>query len=196
MTRKRLSITNIRKSTWAIFATIAFISLATYALRKWLSSGDWAGLGQWFGGLGALIAAWVALRIASDERRREGRRDAERLRVQAYYIVGGVVASDGSRGVQVFVRNTGPEPVVNVDIVALHVDGRSDNLIVECAPTAARRHVLLPGEEWQTWVKPTKEDLTSDLLLKVMDVGPVPEFTFDDLAETRWHRIGDSAPQT
>ncbi|MET9000685.1 hypothetical protein [Amycolatopsis sp. NPDC004169] len=196
MRRERRSIRDVRKSTWAIFGTIAFVVLVTYALRRWLSPGDWAGVGQWFGGLGALIAAWVALRIASDERRRESRRDAERLRVQAFSIVGGVAGSEGSNGVQVFVRNTGPEPVVNIDVVALHVIGRSETFVVECAPTSERRQVLLPGEEWRTWVKPTNEDLTSELLLKVMDVGPVPEVVFDDLAATRWYRIGDGVPRS
>ncbi|MEV6648764.1 hypothetical protein [Amycolatopsis sp. NPDC051371] len=116
--------------------------------------------------------------------------------MQAFYIVGGVAGSEGSSGVQVFVRNTGPEPVVNIDAVALHVIGRSETFVVECAPTGERRQVLLPGDEWLTWVKPTNEDLTSGLLLKIMDVGPVPEAVFDDLAATRWHRIGDGVPRS
>ncbi|MDS0134659.1 MULTISPECIES: hypothetical protein [unclassified Amycolatopsis] len=146
MRRERRSIRDVRKSTWAIFGTIAFVVLVTYTLRRWLSPGDWAGVGQWFGGLGALIAAWVALRVASDERRRESRRDAERLRVQAFYIVGGLAGSEGSNGVQVFVRITRHEPVVNIDVVALHVVGRSETFVVECAPTGERRQVLQADE--------------------------------------------------
>jgi hypothetical protein len=163
-------------------------------LRPVLGSTDWGGLGQWVGGLGALFAAGAALKIARDEAGRENRREAERLRIEAHYIVTGIAGTHGGRGVQVWVRNDGHEPVTELDVVALHTKGSTKTFVVECAPTTERCPVLLPGAVWNTWVVATQGDLTSELVFRAADVGSAAEVVFDDLAGRRWRRIGSDRP--
>ncbi|MFD9892733.1 hypothetical protein ACFWY9_25600 [Amycolatopsis sp. NPDC059027] len=149
--------------------------------RWWLGTNDWAGLGQWVGGLGALVAAGTALYIANRDLRRELAREAERVRVHAYYVEAKILFPQQSMQVpRVAVVNAGTEPVLNVRLMMVHranpssspveIDGES-----ECP-------VLLPDEPW------------TNSLTVFPEEGDTVEIAYDDLAGTRWRRNGKQAP--
>ncbi|MGW5721590.1 hypothetical protein ACWEVP_35825 [Amycolatopsis sp. NPDC003865] len=96
ITRLRLKRLFTGSRPWYLLAGAAGAVLVLIGTRAWLGPDDWAGLGQWVGGLGAFYAAWAALRIARDEVGRESQREAERQRVHAYFVSGSWVYSDTS----------------------------------------------------------------------------------------------------
>lgn len=160
-----------------------------------IGTDGWAGLGQWVGGLGALAAAWVALDIAKQEASRENRRDAERSRVQAYYVKISQTET-GGRGVHLKVENQGNQPIVNVDAVALHIHGDAGEVVVPCSVPDGRRDVLLREDfPWEPWIWPDNDDLDGTVEQMRLANGRVEiEIVFEDLNQTRWRRIGSRAP--
>lgn len=194
----RRSIRNVRKSTWAIVFTVAFIMGVTYGLHEWLGTNDWAGLGQWFGGLGALVAAWAALRIASDERRRERRRDADQARVRAHYIRIRLTQTALGTGFRLEIENLSTEPILNVEVVAMRfkVDGDDNDIIIPMSTVDGYRAVLLPTkpEIWQPWVIPANEPFTQGFVEKFRGGRTDFEVAFEDLSGMRWRRIGNRIP--
>ncbi|UOX90438.1 hypothetical protein MUY14_07385 [Amycolatopsis sp. FBCC-B4732] len=126
-------------------------------LRVWLGTNDWAGLGQWVGGLGAFYAAWAALRIARDEAGRENRRENERLRVHAYFVSGSWTYSDvvhvgtnnGEQRLEnkrptMKIENVGTDPVTDVAVVATNWLAGGERLVLR-AKNGPKR-TLLPGQ--------------------------------------------------
>lgn len=114
--------------------------------------------------------------------------------MHAYYVVTGATGSVPQKGVQVWVRNTGKEPVTNVDVVALHYLGRNEEFVIPCAPVDGRRAVLLPDGRWDARVDSTEDSLPSAMLVGRMDLVPIPEIRFDDPAGSRWQRLGENPP--
>ncbi|MEV6648657.1 hypothetical protein [Amycolatopsis sp. NPDC051371] len=161
-------------------------------LRAWLGTDDWAGLGQWVGGLGAFYAALVALQIARDEAGRENRREAERLRVQAYYVRAAWVhvGKPPHRVLGVKVENAGSEPVLDVQVVASHKGDEVLPLVVKDSP----KHVLLPAHRWfPNWNADTSEIPVSVMAMLVATPAEL-EIAFTDLGGMRWRRIGERPP--
>ncbi|WP_145926609.1 hypothetical protein [Amycolatopsis orientalis] len=194
MRPERRSFKNVRKSTWAILVTVAFVLGVIWLLHRWLNVNDWAGLGQWFGGLGALVAAWVALRIASDERRRERSQEIERLKVQAFYVTS-IVTGGTYEGVKVVIRNASTEPVVNVSIITFHLRTNTQTVLEEWVPNEVIRLVLLPEEKWNCLLNSPRLDLpVLDEVSRLTSLAPQAEIEFEDLNGTVWRRIGDQPP--
>ncbi|MFD4250020.1 hypothetical protein ACFWQL_09810 [Amycolatopsis thermoflava] len=110
-----------RRAWWLIFP--AAVSVAG-GLIAWFLLGDhdvWAGLGQWVGGGGALVAAGVALWAAQQETAHRRADDARRQRANVHFVLPELVARQGEvrklAGVtrDPAVRNRGPEPVLSVN---------------------------------------------------------------------------------
>ncbi|MFI6304290.1 hypothetical protein ACIBCH_20665 [Amycolatopsis thailandensis] len=178
-------------SAWGFVSGLVFALVVMIGTRYWPFGNDpnsWAGLGQWVGGIGALAAAWAALRIARKEARRENERDAETRRVAAYYVQGSHGGVTAENRVNQTVRNEGSEPVVNVDVVALHVVGHPP---VKVRQPRGRKDVLLPGNPWRLWVSPVENEYPSGLGAGTT----LTEIEFEDLAGTRWRRIGERPPE-
>ncbi|WP_410659482.1 hypothetical protein [Amycolatopsis sp. lyj-112] len=156
----------------------------------------WAGLGQWVGGAGAFIAAWAALRIARKDAWRQAAQETERRRIQAYYVSARVDATSVGEGIRVCVRNQSPEPIEDVDIVAIHISGQTQNFVLECAlKNERKRDVFLPiDDDWRPWVVPTEGTLTAEMLAMATSEKHLPEVVFRDLGGTRWRRIGNRPP--
>jgi hypothetical protein len=196
MKGKAIALVRKRPVTWTL---VVLGSVAILVGSRWLlDPGDWAGLGQWVGGLGAFVAAGAALRIASAEVRRERARDAERLRVHAYYVSGrwAPVKAFDHIDYKLEVRNGGTEPVLNVELVAVHVAGQTGPMRVKVTADKGTCRVLLPGESWRPrdW-RSVSEDLRTTMLSDFV-TGPdgEVEITFEDLGGTRWRRIGTQPP--
>ncbi|MFD6073532.1 hypothetical protein, partial [Amycolatopsis lurida] len=106
-------------SAWGFVAGLVFALVVMIGTRYWPFGNDtnsWAGLGQWVGGIGALAAAWAALRIARKEALRQHGQEVDRLRMHAYYITASWVMVDFNNQ-RIEVRNGGSEPVLDVEVV-------------------------------------------------------------------------------
>ncbi|MFD8496319.1 hypothetical protein [Amycolatopsis sp. NPDC059657] len=172
---------------WPILLVAASTILIVVSFRFLLGATDWAGLGQWVGGLGAFFAAWAALDIAKGEARRENAREAERLAIQTYYVSGAYGGTTTEGRARVVVDNHSTEPILNVEFVKVHSDTYGP---VECSRFVERTDVLLPGKQWGLWVIPAKAPLS------IMSSGHVEiEIEFNDLGGTRWRRVGERPPE-
>lgn len=180
-------------SRWPL-ALIAFSSLLMLVSARFaFGAADWAGLGQWVGGLGAFAAAWVALVIANREVRRDRAKEAARVRAHAYYVKAKITFTTGGRGPGIEVINSGSDPVLNVRLMTIHRANPSlpdMNLL----PRNYECPVLVPREPWTfplTGSGAGGSFVTNELPKAEDSV----EIVYDDLAGTRWHRIGSRPPQ-
>lgn len=159
------------------------------ALQPFLGTDAWAGLGQWAGGLGAFFAAWAALTIAKQEARRENERDAETRRIHAYYVRGRHGGVSGPQGTRLLVTNEGKEPVLRIQVVAIHLNDAYDSRI-QVTSAKGVLDALLPGAEWDLWVRPEAKGINRIESANNADI----EIRFKDLGGTWWRRIGNAPP--
>jgi hypothetical protein len=192
--KRKLVLVRKRLVTWAVVVLGAIVILV--GSRWLLGPGDWAGLGQWVGGLGAFAAAWAALRIANGEVRRERVRDAERLRVHAHYVSGRVIQVDTltRNYLAAEVRNRGTEPVLNVELVEIHVGTPEPSQAVRIKVDKGKFPVLIPGETWRPIWAMDPDDSRTALFGQFAQAGDEVEITFEDLGGTRWRRVGSQPP--
>ncbi len=151
----------------------------------------WAGLGQWFGGLGAFFAAWAALRISRKETTRENRRELEQARVQAFYVkVSQMQVAD--QGVRVQIENRGQSPIIAVDVAVIHIHSPQEERRVPCRATGGKRSVLLQEDApWEPWTWPDdgqKQETIADM--EASGGNTEIEVVFEDVGGTKWRRIG------
>lgn len=190
-----MKLPTVSPRAWQLLAGGAVAVLAMFGLRAWLGATDWAGLGQWIGGLGAFAAAWVALRIAGDESRREKAREAERRYINAHYVSAGWTTAvlDGKPTQVLEIRNTGSEPVRHVDAVAVHVQN-SSMTEVRLQMKPGPRNVLLPDDPWHPEWQTDPTNIEATLVARFLGPGGDVEITFEDLGGQRWRRIGTRPP--
>ncbi|RSN26511.1 hypothetical protein DMC63_01360 [Streptomyces sp. WAC 05977] len=181
--------------TWRLLAGAAIAVLVMFGLRAWLGATDWAGLGQWIGGLGAFAAAVVALRVAGDESRREAEREAEKRFINAHYVSASwvVVEVDGERQQLLEIRNKGIEPVRHVDAVAVHLKNHTVS-VVRLEMSLGPQNVLLPNEPWHPPWKTNPANFGTTAAARFLGPGGDVEITFEDLGGQRWRRIGTQPP--
>jgi hypothetical protein len=184
-----------------LLAAAAVSILILVGTREWLGPVDWSGLGQWVGGVGAFVATGAALYIASGESRRERVREVQRFRINAHYISASWVydttidwRGTESKDMILEVRNVGAEPVLNVNIIAVHVHGRTTEYPVDLAVDKGPCHVLLPKEPWRPDWRTEPRSLETHLVARFMGPAGSVEITFEDLGGTRWRRIGIRPP--
>ncbi|MET9263082.1 hypothetical protein [Amycolatopsis sp. NPDC004079] len=172
----------MRQWPWVLIAVSVLIIVGSS--RPLLGPADWAGLGQWVGGLGAGAAVIAAMWLAGAESRHERAREAERLRVQAYYVKADWKSDEESRGFHpIKVENSGIDPMLNVRVVAVHTNEGPSRPPLEVV-AKSDCPVLLPHEIWTVdWQ--TGKDL-SDVLVRLY-VAPMNriEITYEDLAGGR-----------
>ncbi|MEU0788471.1 hypothetical protein ABZ342_00300 [Amycolatopsis sp. NPDC005961] len=186
-------------SKWGFLSGFLIGLLVMIGTRYWPFGDDsdsWAGLGQWMGGFGAFSAAWAALRIARKEVTRANRREAERARVQAFYVkVSQLQTTD--QGVRVQVENRGDTPIIDVDVVAIHIHLPSEDRRVPCAATGGKRSVLLREDGlWEPWAWPADGEVDETIAAMTASNGNTEiEIEFNDVGGTRWHRIGSRPPE-
>ncbi|MFF1615663.1 hypothetical protein ACFVYA_48705 [Amycolatopsis sp. NPDC058278] len=164
------------------------------SLQPFIGTDGWAGLGQWVGGLGALFAAWAALRIAKEEAGRENQREVDRLRTQAYYVVAEITLGSAPQGFHVRVTNESTDPVLDIRVVGLVRDAAARDQVLFCKPDGEPPDVLLPGQPWETWLTPSAFEVDSDMIGRWVDAKVL--LRFRDLARSRWERIGRRPPVT
>lgn len=163
------------------------------SLQPFIGTDGWAGLGQWVGGLGALVAAWVALDIAGREARHREEADAHQDFVRANFIT--VTAKDDGT---VHVRNLGTEPVLAVNVTAYRRYPSSDRPVEPIPLIGLSIPVLMPealGDVEKnihiTWdVNPVEADSMwrKDRLLT--EHPGLIEIEYTDLRGNRWARAG------
>ncbi|MDQ0376562.1 hypothetical protein [Amycolatopsis thermophila] len=188
-----------RRAWWLILP--AAVSVAG-GLIAWFLIDDhdvWAGLGQWVGGGGALVAAGVALWAAQQETAHRRADEARRQRANAHFILPEMVSRQGEvrklSGVtkDPAVRNRGPEPVLNVKLVSIFIPGRG--LLLVDVP---EREVLLPEEEvvFSDWRPAGVDDIAQLIEAAMHTIRPdlVLEIEFEDLQGGRWSRHGTEPP--
>ncbi|MFJ9785409.1 hypothetical protein ACIRSS_37955 [Amycolatopsis sp. NPDC101161] len=159
----------------------AVVVLIVYFTHSWLGSTDWAGLGQWIGGLGAFYAAAVALKISGREARDRAKAEAREDFMRANFVV-----CHHQNGVLV-ISNRSREPVTDVVLTAYHLGERRQPM------DSAKRELLLPAVEPYTHqfeYKPA-HGMSDDEVLRLLGQGAEMEFEFTDLHGNRWVRRGD-----
>ncbi|MBN9741274.1 hypothetical protein DMP23_09165 [Amycolatopsis sp. A1MSW2902] len=183
----------MRRWPWLLIA--ASVVLIVASLRPLLGSADWAGLGQWVGGAGALAAVVAALWLAGAESRHERAREAERSRIQAYYVKAEWAAGrlEGELP-PILVRHSGTEPMVNVRIVAVHSSGPPSRPPLK-ADANTDCPVLLPGEPWHVEWRLARKDLGDTAIAHYCSSASRIEIAYEDLAGGRWKRIGSAPPE-
>lgn len=164
------------------------------SLQPLIGTDGWAGLGQWVGGLGALVAAWVALDIAGREARHREEADAHQDFVRANFIVA-ARNPDGA----LFVRHIGPEPVLALQVTAYRRFPSGD-LPVEPIPlTGLPVDVLMPDRPGEgsnqiqlPWdVDPVRADTVLWQKERMLREHPgLIEIEYTDLRGNRWARAG------
>lgn len=180
-------------SHWPLVLVVFSGLLMLVSARFAFGAADWAGLGQWVGGLGAFAAAWVALAISNREVRRDRVKEAARVRTHAYYVKAKITFSTGGLGPAVEVINSGTDPVLNVRLMKIHRVNPSlpdINLL----PGDHERPVLIPHEPWITRLTgsgPSGAFVANEF----PETGDSVEIVYDDLAGTRWHRTDNQPPQ-
>ncbi|OXM59129.1 hypothetical protein [Amycolatopsis vastitatis] len=177
---------------WPRVLMIVSIVVVAVSLQPLLGTDGWAGLGQWAGGLGALFAAWAALRIAKGEARRENDREADRLRVQAYYVYAEMTSEAVPNGWQVRVTNASQQPILGVMVTGLQRSTTTGVQVMVCKQDGQSPAVLLPGQPWETWVT-SKHNAITDEFVRLWS-GADPIILFRDLAQTHWNRTGRFPP--
>jgi hypothetical protein len=186
-----------RRGTIVMAVSAVVIAMA---LQPFLGTDAWAGLGQWAGGLGAFFAAWAALRIAGDERRREHRRDEDQARVRAHYVRVQQTQTSIGTGYRVKVENWSTEPILKAQIVAMHfqIEGFDDDIVVPMATQGGERPVLLPtgpmSTPWEMWVVPASEPFTQGFVDRFREGRTRFEVAFSTVDGTRWRRVGERIP--
>lgn len=182
-----------RRGPIVMACSLAIIGLSS---QPFIGTDGWAGLGQWVGGLGALGAAWVALDIAKKEASRENAREAERARVQGYYVKASHTQTNGD-SVHLHVVNQGDQPIVNVEPLALHIHSEAGEVVVPCSVPDGRRDVLLREDfPWEPWISLSNDgdsDGTAELM-RLANGRVEVEIAFEDVNRTRWRRIGSRPP--
>jgi len=177
-------------TTWR-FLVFAIVIVA--ASRLVLGTNDWAGLGQWVGGLGALYAAGVALYIATGETRRERAREDERLRTHAYYIRAEFATKTMlAERTRIQITNTGSDPVRDVRPVALHPRDHPSRPLLAIQPDNGPC-VVLPGEPAVVpWGPKTAVDIPEGAAPHYF--AGLIEIEYRDLSNNVWRRIGNQPP--
>jgi len=166
---KKLSL----KYVWALLGSVAIIAEVVECLRHFVFSdmNVWSGWGQWIGGIGALIAAYVALRISQKESVHRREQEHRRQFVDAHYL-----AVHGFS-----VKNWGTEPFVNIQIIqARDKDLQSRPLTNVYIP------LLLPTGRWNF-----HELLAVELRQGNHDF----EVQYEDLSGRVWQKFGDRLPR-
>lgn len=182
-----------RLGGWPRVLMMASIVVIAVSLQPLMGTEGWAGLGQWAGGLGALFAAWAALRIAKDEAGRENRREADRYGVHAHYVRGKIRVISRTDGFSVAVLNESPEPITDVAVVAIHVFDAEEVVVVPCVHGSPKA-VHLPNATWAPWLLPTDREL-ADVVSLMKDKPHLAEVCFTDLSGARWRRVGEQRPE-
>ncbi|MDT7802780.1 MAG: hypothetical protein QOI78_6213 [Actinomycetota bacterium] len=163
------------------------------SLQPFIGTDGWAGLGQWVGGLGALVAAWVALNIAGREARHREEADAHQDFVRANFIV--TTVDNG----HVRVRNLGAEPVLAVQVTAYRRYPSSDLPVEPILLNGPPVEVLMPdrlGEgtnqvELPWNVDPVRADTVMWQKERMLTEHPgLIEIEYTDLRGNRWARAG------
>jgi hypothetical protein len=176
------------------------------SLQPFIGTDGWAGLGQWVGGLGALVAAWVALDIAGREARHREEADAHQDFVRANFIT---IEREGD---EVVVSNRGTEPVTMILLTAYQRHPYSAGPPPEPIPLlGVPAEILMPMLPPFTSFTRTKLmwniDIVGDPLLGLNKERLLHELNgdfvieFTDLRGNRWRRVGDkpaeaAAPST
>ncbi|MBB1153951.1 hypothetical protein [Amycolatopsis dendrobii] len=183
----------MRRWPWLLIA--AAVVVVVVSSRPLLGSADWAGLGQWVGGVGAFAAVVAALWLAGAESRHERAREAERSRIQAYYV-----KADWETGREqgqlppISVRHAGAEPMVNVRVVAVHTNRPPSRPPLKVVANTDCP-VLLPGEPWHVEWRLARVDLGDAIVALYCASTSKIEIAYEDLAGGRWKRIGSAPPE-
>jgi hypothetical protein len=177
---------------------LIIVTLAALGFSSWrgMTTEQWAGLGQWVGGIGAFFAAVVAVRIANSgarrEQRREDDREQRRLKAHAHYISAAWNDVIVGQSVRVAVVHNGTEPVLNVDIVGVHRD--RDFCVAALRSLGPEQPVLLPDEHWRPEVQMVGQEVGAKALEELIGPDTYIEITFEDLNGTKWRRVGRFPP--
>lgn len=184
---------------WGFLAGLLSGLVVMIGSRYWPFDHDpdgWAGLGQWFGGLGAFFAAWAALRISRKETTRENRREWAQARVQAFYVKVSQVQV-ANQGVRVQIENRGESPIIEVDVAAIHVHLPSEDRKILCRATGGKRSVLLREDApWEPWALPDDGEVQETIAdIEASGGNTEIEVVFEDVGGTKWRRIGSRPPE-
>ncbi|WP_410659483.1 hypothetical protein [Amycolatopsis sp. lyj-112] len=183
----RFVFKKISSRVWLLLVGGVVGAIAIFGFRVWLEPGDWAGLGQWVGGLGALAAALVALDIARRETVHREQADAHEDFVRATFI------TSRTEGGQVLViSNRGPEPVVDVLVLNWYEQGEDHARPAQMVPI----RILMPMKPQYNTVFEIKPHMRSleDELPTMIQRGVVFEYAYTDMRGNRWSRRGDELP--